>query len=114
MLKFTSNLDFAIRRFPFDAKSPLGFSIALTFQFTILSYAVVIAGCVIALAIGSYSYGVVLSKALKVSLNSINRHVRRKKNEICILDEIIEFVQFHSRGKQLSKKLSGALIFHHS
>lgn len=68
----------------------------------ILFYVAVIGACVITMAISSYLYGIAMSKCSIKSLFAINRHARSKPNDSEIIENIIEFVQFHSRANQLS------------
>lgn len=75
----------------------------MVIQYVILVYAAIIGACDITMAVGSYLYGIAMSECVKGTLNEINRHVHDKTNKARIVEEIIEFVQFHSRVKQLSK-----------
>lgn len=88
-------------RLPFNQNYPFGFFLAMSMQFVMLSCMSIIAGCAIALAVGSFLYGIAMTKCIKGSLFAINRGARAKKGRH--LEQIIEFIRFHSTAKQLSR-----------
>lgn len=62
-----------------------------------------IGACALALAIGSYLFGIAGSKCLKENLLSISISTESMANDQkCVLDKFIEFIEFHSQVKQLS------------
>lgn len=98
--------NFIARRFPFDWKTPLGFLIAMGAQYTVLSYLTMIGGCVLVLGIGTFLYLMTMSKCIKSCLFAIGRNAELKSNRTHIEEQLIEFIQYHSRVKQLSKFFS--------
>lgn len=90
-------------RFPFDWRNPLGYLIALALQCVVVSYLLLVGSCGMALAIGSYLYFMASNKCIKGNLLSINQWTGGNKNSQQISNQFIEFIQFHSRVKQLSK-----------
>lgn len=92
--------------YPFDIKTPIGFTIAIAIQFKLLSHATMIAACDIAMAIAAFLYGISMSECMKINLSSIIRHAHHKEKRVHILREIIDFVKFHAHAKQLSKTLT--------
>lgn len=68
----------------------------------VILYMATIGASVMALAIGSYLYFTAASKCIKESLLSIGCCATANANQH-ILAQIVEFIQFHSRVKQLSK-----------
>lgn len=91
------------RRFPFDSKTPIGFTIAIIIQFALISYGAMIGACFMNLQIGSFLYTVAMAKCLKSSLLSINKKAHCKARQALIPPQMIESLQFHSRLKQLSR-----------
>lgn len=67
------------------------------------THGVAIIACVLGLAIGSFLYGMALSKDIKMSLFYINRNARAEGDQSILLEQIVEFLQLHSSSKQLSK-----------
>lgn len=78
---------------------------AMTFQHISTMYSFSVAGCALVLAIGFYLFSFAMTKTTKVSLLSINRKARDKSKRPQILKQIIEFLKFHSRVKQLSTEI---------
>lgn len=91
-----------ILRLPFDWRNPFGFSIAFAIQYATLLYATKIGVCALTLGIGSYILAIASSKCIKGSLFAIGRSIKAESDRSCILDQLIEFIDFHSRVKQLS------------
>lgn len=89
-------------RFPFVWRNPFGFLIAIVIQYTMISYASMIGACVIAFALGFYLYTIAMTKCIKGSLFSINRNAQLKIKRKCIFKQLVEFIEFHSKVKQLS------------
>lgn len=89
-------------RFPFDWKNPVGYLIAVTFQYFKELYLLRIAACALVLAIGCYLISIAMSKSLKVSLFGINHTAGDKSERKRLMERLIEFLEFYSRAKQLS------------
>lgn len=89
-------------RAPIDTKNPVGFTLAIFAEFLGFLYVAVVGTCVIIMAIGSYLYAIAMTKCVKGSLFSISRHAHRKKDQARVFKQIVEFIQFDSRTKQLS------------
>lgn len=96
---------FTIRRLPFDWQNPYGFFIVITMEYSILSYGLTFGGCVLVFAIGAFCYGVAWSKIIKCSLFSIHRSTQANVDQSILFEQIIEFLELHSRNKQLRLKL---------
>lgn len=63
-----------------------------------------IGACVIALGIGSYLCFMASNKCMKGSLFAIGQSTNDKPNQH-ILDQFVEFMQFHAQIKQLSTEM---------
>lgn len=70
------------------------------------SYGLKIGACVIALGFGTYLYGISFSKCIKHNLFAINRSAQDETERNEIWNQLIEFIEFHSRAKQLRKFFS--------
>lgn len=90
-------------RFPFDWKNPFGFFMATTLQYILASYGLFIGVCILALAIGVYLFGNAMSKCIKEILFAISEHSNAEIDRSVLLEQFIEFIQYHSRVKQLSR-----------
>lgn len=90
------------KRLPFVWRNPLGFSVAIAIQYTMMSYAAMIGACIIAFAFGFYLYTTAMTKCIQGSLFHINRSAQSKNNRKNIHEQLAEFIRFHSRVKQLS------------
>lgn len=62
-----------------------------------------IAGCVLTLGIGSYFYAIAASQCIKENLFAIAESCRYKAKRKLICKQLIEFIEFHTQVKQLSK-----------
>lgn len=96
---------FNLKRMPYNMNTPVGFLIAISHEFLMYLYVAMVGTCVITLGIGSYIYGIAMSKCIKGSIFSISRHSHCKKNPSRVFKRIVEFVHYHSRKKMLSKIL---------
>lgn len=87
-------------RFPFNAKNPFGFLIALALQYIMFSYAAKIAAGVLALAIGLYLYTIAMSKCVKQNLIAMSQSFRSKSQSKTarpfIRDQFIEYIKCYS------------------
>lgn len=87
-------------RLPIDWRSPLGYLVVMASVQIEVFYMMLIAACVIALGVGAYLYVVASCKCIKGSLFAIGRSGNRNN----FFDQFNEFIQFHTRVKQLSRK----------
>lgn len=71
-------------------------------QYTIISYWLFIGACVLSLAFGSHSYVIAMDECIKENLCAISQNLQDETKQNQILEQLIEFVEFHSRVKQLS------------
>lgn len=66
------------------------------------TYILMTGACVAALGIGCYLYAIAASKCIKENLFAIIKNFENK-NKRSIRDQLIEFIDFHTKVKQLSK-----------
>lgn len=73
-------------------------------QYIMLKYALKVAACILALSIGFYLYAMAMCKCIRQKLFAIgqNSKASARIKHIRIWDQLIEFIEFHSRVKQLS------------
>lgn len=58
------------------------------------------------LAICCFCHMTAMIKCLKMTLVSINKKAHHKIRQVLIRNQLLEFVQYHSRAKQLSETIS--------
>lgn len=90
-------------RFPFDVKNPCGYSIAVALQF-IFSFNLDLAVACISIIVIALSL-VLISTVddMMCGLNMLNTSAKRHESHFKITQQFSQFVQFNSKGKQLSK-----------
>lgn len=93
---------FSIWRLPFDWRNPFGYFIAISIDLLFFWYEMMISTYILALGIGSYFFGIAMSKSIKRSLFSISQSADTKIELKVISEQFAEFIEFHSRAEQLS------------
>lgn len=58
--------------------------------------------CILALSVGFYLYAMAMCKCIKQNLFAVSRNSQVKIKRAHIGEQLIEFIGFHSRVKQLS------------
>lgn len=104
-----------LKRFPFDSKNPVGYSIATFIEYIICGYEFFTAACTLAVVIGSYWVAISATREIRRILHSINHKTRANKNlsnEIKVL--FAEFIDAHASVKQLSEFTKYRFDFAHS
>lgn len=91
-----------IKRLPFDWRNPYGFMIALGIQYVMFLYMAMIGGNIFILPVGSFLYAIAMTKCIKGSLFAIGRSGDTNQTTGPILEQLAEFIEFHSHVKQLS------------
>lgn len=74
---------------------------AITFQYMNSAYIFSDGGCVLVLAIGFYIFMIAMCKTIRGSLLAINRNLSIKLDRKRIFEQLVEFLEFHSRMKRL-------------
>lgn len=90
-------------RFPFDTKNLIGYLVAIFIQYILLFNVMVSLKCLAIFGIGTCFMLFPLTKDIKNDLKAINRNARHKKKRLKTIDQLTQFVQFHSKLMQLSK-----------
>lgn len=90
---------------PFDWKNPCGFLAAIAILYGMLTCVALIGGSVLILAIGFYIYQLAVSKCIKENLCAIEESSRIKTERQLIRGQLIEFIEFHTKAKQLSDSI---------
>lgn len=91
-------------RFPFVSKNPIGYLIAVYFEYIVLGYEYFIAACTLALGMGAFWVIVTINKEIRHIFYSINKKAQaktQKSYELKVL--VLEFIDAHAAIKQLSK-----------
>lgn len=88
-------------RFPFDTKNPIGYLIAVTFEYMQITYEFFLLANLLSLAIGSFSYAMSINKDIKCVLFSMNAYATNKENQFqTTLIKFAEFVEEQSATKR--------------
>lgn len=87
-------------RFPFDWENPYGYSVAITIQIIIANLGILIGACALVMGIGFYSFAIATGKSVKGSLFFIQRNITAETNQNNLLEQLIEFLEFHARVKR--------------
>lgn len=90
-------------RLPFDWKTPPGYLVAIAIQYTMISYAAIIGSSVTTFGIGTYLYVIASCECIKENLLSMRMTNGNDANGESV-EQLIEFIQFHSLVKQLRRK----------
>lgn len=102
MSYFYTFFDVWIRRFPFNSKSPTGYSLAVIIEYLITTCMCYFVGSLFILGISSYLMVIPVMKDIKVSLCSINDIAKSHKDQLATIKQFSDFIPFHSWAKQLS------------
>lgn len=90
------------KRFPFDTKHPLGFTVALIVEFINLQcLAVFVLGDML-MGIESCVMLISIANDIAVELRSINENASSECNHLFVLNQLIKFIKLHTKAKQLS------------
>lgn len=89
-------------RFPFDWKNPVGYIAAIAALILLAEHMVLYIGCFLVLSLGSIIFEITLVKDLKHQLHSINKMAKHRKSRKDIYKTLSEFIEIHTRTKQLS------------
>lgn len=89
-------------RTPFDWRNPIGYLVAVTMQYVMIMYLLSTVGCALVFAIASYLFSIAMSKSIKLNLCSINRKAGDEIHRMRLMEQLVEFIEYHSRVKQLS------------
>lgn len=89
-------------RFPFDTKNPIGYLIAVFMEYIFDLSILVSAKCLAIYLFGTFFMLFPLVNDIKYCLKTINYNARHKKERPKISNQFFQFVQYHSKLKQLS------------
>lgn len=91
------------RRLPFDSKNPIGFVIALSLEVGTFYYLFNLLGFCITLEIGAFMFMLAATEDIQQNLHSINEYTGSKRRHQQLSKQLINFIDYHSTMKQLSK-----------
>lgn len=89
-------------RFPFDTKTPVGFSVAAVIQYLLLINLMIIPKCFYMLGIATLPMLISIIDDIKRDLNAIQQSLRDKKKRRNVFKPLTQFIQCHSDARQLS------------
>lgn len=74
---------------------------AVTVQCIIATYGLKFLAFLISFEVGAYFFSNAQTSDIIVLLKTINKSAKAKENQICILKQLSEFIQYHTDVKQL-------------
>lgn len=92
-----------LKRMPFELRNPFEFLLAMAIQCIMLGSMLLIGACILTLGTGTYLYAIAMSKCIKENLFTIIESCRNKNKRHLICEQLVEFIDFHTNAKQLSK-----------
>lgn len=92
----------SIKRFPFDTKTPIGFSVAIFMDYILYVGIMITVECLMIFGIGTCSMLFPLTNDMKCDLKSCGVKSKCKKNRSKIVKQFAQFIRFHSKLIQLS------------
>lgn len=72
-------------------------------EYVVLTYDLMMESCLLNLSIGFFLLIMAMTKVIKQSLYSIGESVKVGQNQTSIMKQLTQFIEYHSRVKQLSK-----------
>lgn len=116
---FTFNSFNRFRRFPFDVKNPLGYSLADAVQFIIAVNIDAVTVCIFTIVVAPSLVLISTADDVKCGLGILNTCARTKESEFEITHQFNCLVRFHAKTKQLSEQIFNfcqfnLIIFHSS
>lgn len=94
---------FSFQRFPFDINNPLGYLIAVVFEYITIGNEFFVIACTLNLAIGAFWFAISLTKQFQHILYLINEKAHANENQSNELKVLFsEFVYAHGTIIQLS------------
>lgn len=90
------------RRFPFNTEKLIFYLIAVASQYKMITSNVSFVASMTTLGIGSYLLIDSMTKIIKDSLNALNVSGKNKRDHLQMFKQLSEFIQLHSKSKQLN------------
>lgn len=90
--------------FPFNLNDPIGYFIAITFEFVEIGYGLFIVACALSIGIGTYWLSISIEKDIQRILRLINDKAQSNNNQTNneLKTFLLEFIDSHVIVKQLS------------
>lgn len=92
-------------RFPFDSKTPIGYMAAFILECIVFWHNFWLALCLVCFGIGSFLYALPLAEFLQNNLYHINENAKSKQNKSIAANDLSDFIELNTTGKQLSLQL---------
>lgn len=89
--------------FPFDWRSPFGYSVACALQYILIRYVFYFVVFCVCFEIGFFLLLKSITDDIKNSVKILNVNAKRKRRRLKLAEQLGDFVQIHSHAKQLSK-----------
>ena len=88
-----------------ETKNPVGYIAIIAFQYMQLMYSINVGAFCVAMQMGTFMFMISMTKDIQRNLSLINENTKPKQRRKQIPKQIIDFIEFHSIAKQLSKIL---------
>lgn len=105
LLQFNENFCFSLvlKRFPFDSNAPIGYLLAIIFEYGTAAGAYYMISCTLALGIGAFWFIISVIKDIQHILHLINKEAHAKKQQPKEMKMLfLEYIRAHGIVKQLS------------
>lgn len=89
---------------PFNYKNPIGYTIAIAIQSTVLFHNMHFTSSMANFGIGSFLSAIALTKDLKYTLCRINESAKKKRNPTLAIENFSDFIELESTAKRLSQE----------
>lgn len=99
-------------RFPFDVKSPFGYTIAVAIQFILSFNLDLTVACISIILIPQFLILISTVTDMVCGLGMLNTSARANESDFKIIEQFNQFVQFHSKVKELSESSSFLMKFY--
>lgn len=93
-------------RFPFDWKNPLGYFVAVAFQYIATSLLFAFVSCMMSFEIGAFFMELLLTNDIKSDLKLFNENAMVKDNRSLAFKRFGDFIENHWTLKQLSVSIT--------
>lgn len=90
------------KRFPFDWKNPIGYVVAIAYEYMGGVCTFFVAMAILKYAIVVYFFLFSMIDDIKCDLESINRNAKKKKTRMEVVKQFSEMIQFHWKVMELS------------
>lgn len=93
------------KRFPFDIKSPVGFSVAIIIEYAFVANLMIVPECFYTIGTTALPMLFSLANDIQYELNKIQRSLSYRRRRSKMVKPLTQFIRFHSDVRQLSNPI---------